>query len=254
MSLLKQLPVILVTLALFLLVGCQRGPGDISASLGQRVSLSIGQSVLIQGEGLRVKFAQVIADSRCPTGVNCVWEGEITCMVEITHSGSLYHKTLTQPGSTNESSRTDFADYDITFGVQPYPEAGKQIARGDYRLEVVIDRKPALAGGILVMFDVVGETYSIFVTNPDTIEQILAVQRGESKSTIPSGRLVRRAVPYNSPWSWHIDPQEVGMAEVTVELCDGTPSQIEANLDYWVETVRYFCPWSARIVKIEDYR
>jgi len=39
-----------------------------------------------------------------------------------------------------------------------------------------------------------------------------------------------------------------------MELCDGTPSQVEAKLDYWLETVQRFCPWSAKIVKIEDYR
>ncbi len=39
-----------------------------------------------------------------------------------------------------------------------------------------------------------------------------------------------------------------------IELCDGTPSQVEANLDYWVDTVQRFCPWSAKIVRIEDFR
>ena len=39
-----------------------------------------------------------------------------------------------------------------------------------------------------------------------------------------------------------------------IELCDGTPSQVEGNLDYWVDTVQRFCHWSAQIVKIEDYR
>ena len=103
-------------------------------------------------------------------------------------------------------------------------------------------------------FQVIDETYSIFITNKETIEQVFAVQRGESRATIPSGRIVSGSVPYNQPWSWHIDSEEVGMAEFTIELCDGKPSQVEANLDYWVDTVRFFCPWSAKIVKVEDFR
>lgn len=44
------------------------------------------------------------------------------------------------------------------------------------------------------------------------------------------------------------------MAEVTIELCDGTPSYLEARLDDWIAAVGYFCPWSARLVAVKDYR
>ena len=105
----------------------------------------------------------------------------------------------------------------------------------------------------MVTFDVVGETYKVFAKNPATIEQIYAVQNGESQATIPSGRLLRGS-DYNQPRSWHVDPEDIQMAEVTIELCDGTPSQVEGNLDYWLNTVKRFCPWSARITGIEDLR
>ncbi len=44
------------------------------------------------------------------------------------------------------------------------------------------------------------------------------------------------------------------MAEVTIELCDGTPSYVEAHLDEWIEQVGRYCPWSARLVALEDRR
>jgi hypothetical protein len=113
---------------------------------------------------------------------------------------------------------------------------------------------PTLSGGILVTFNVQGETYKVFITNEDTIEEVFAVQRGESDATIPSGRLVRGSVFYNKPWKWHIDSEDIHMAEMTIELCDGLPSHVEADLDYWVDTVGHFCPWSARILRIEDFR
>ena len=159
---------------------------------------------------------------------------------------------LTQPGSG--LAKADFNDYNLAFEVQPYPEAGKRLEKQDYRLELVVNKKPALSGGILVTFQVIDEKYSIFITNQKTIEQVFAVQRGESRATIPSGRVVRGSVPYNQPWSWHIDSELISMAEFTIELCDGKPSQVEANLDYWVDTVQYFCPWSAKLVEIKDYR
>lgn len=113
---------------------------------------------------------------------------------------------------------------------------------------------PELEGGILVTFDVQGEQYSIFITNEETIDQVYALRAGESNASIPSGKLLRGQVSYNEPWSWHIDSEDIEMAEFTIELCDGLPSHVEENLDYWVDTVGRFCPWSAELVSIKDYR
>jgi hypothetical protein len=113
---------------------------------------------------------------------------------------------------------------------------------------------PELEGGILATFDVLGEEYSIFITNEDTIDDVFALEAGTSNATIPSGKLLRGQVSYNKPWSWHIDSEDIVMAEITIELCDGLPSHVEENLDYWVDTVGRFCPWSAELVDIEDYR
>jgi hypothetical protein len=77
-----------------------------------------------------------------------------------------------------------------------------------------------LRGGILVTFDVVGEQYSIFITNKETIKQVYAVQRGENLATIPNGKLIKGGVSYNQPWSWHIDPEDVVMTEISIELYD----------------------------------
>ena len=44
------------------------------------------------------------------------------------------------------------------------------------------------------------------------------------------------------------------MAEVAIELYDGTPSFVEEEVDYFVETVERYCPWSARLVEVQDFR
>jgi hypothetical protein len=242
-----------VLLTLLLLAACG-GAGEVKADLGQEFSLSIGQTASIQGEDLQLKFLEVVNDSRCPSDVTCVWEGQASSLIEITYLGSVQKVTLVQPGLTEEPSRIHFNDYLIQFNLTPYPQAGQEIKDSDYRLQLVVTKPPLLSGGILVTFDVSGETYKIFVTNKDTIADIYALQSGLSQASIPSGRIVRGAVPYNAPWSWHIDSEDIHMAEVTIELCDGLPSHVEANLDYWMDTVKRFCPWTARITEIEDYR
>jgi hypothetical protein len=38
--------------------------------------------------------------------------------------------------------------------------------------------------------------------------------------------------------------------EVTIELCDGRPSDLDAELDYWAGTVKRYCPWGARPIRL----
>lgn len=111
---------------------------------------------------------------------------------------------------------------------------------------------PGLEDGVLATFDVAGERYSIFITNPETIDQVYALKNGQSTAYIPNGLVVKGEVSYNKPWSWHIDSEHISMAEITAEINDGRPSFVENDLDSWAG--RYFGPWDARLVSVKDYR
>jgi len=242
-----------ITVTMFIaLAGCAGQPA-VQAELEQEFTLAVDQSAAIAGEDLSIKFVEVISDSRCPDDAICIWLGEVSCLIEVTQNGATQSKVLTQPG-LSAPVITDYGRYDVQFDVQPYPEADKAIKSNDYRLHLTVSRQPVLRGGILATFDVVGEQYRIFITNEETIEQVFALQRGESQANIPSGGLVAGQVAYNRPWSWHIHPEDVHMAEMTIELCDGTPSLVEADLDYWLNTVKRFCPWGAKLIDVQDYR
>jgi len=47
---------------------------------------------------------------------------------------------------------------------------------------------------------------------------------------------------HNATYHWHLDPQDVSMAEVAIELCDALPSYVEENVDEFVERVGRYCP------------
>ncbi len=245
---------ILLVAALITAAACAPEVGAKTVGLGESFSLAVGQSASIDGEDLAIKFIDVVADSRCPSDVVCIWQGEVACLVEITYSGTGQQIVLTYPGLTQEPSEAQFGSYLFTFSVEPYPEEGKQIGKSEYRLNLLITKSPPLSGGILVTFDVADEQYSIFVTNNETIEEVFAVQRGESQANIPNGLIVEGTVFYNQPWSWHIDSEDIHMAEMTIELYDSLPSFVESELDYWLETVHRYAPWSATIKAIEDFR
>jgi hypothetical protein len=92
------------------------------------------------------------------------------------------------------------------------------------------------------------QTFRIRLTNADLVQQAgrLAGQPGQP---IVNGRLARGSGGFNDPWSWHLLPETVRFADVTIELCDGCPQMVEDDLDYWLETVQQFCPWSSEIVR-----
>lgn len=113
-----------------------------------------------------------------------------------------------------------------------------------------------LAGGVLATFDVTGERFKVWVTNEQTIEDLFSLQSGESSANIPNG-VTRRGpgqADHNEPYSWHMDPEDISMAEVTIELCDGSPSYVDENIGEWQDQVGRYCPWSADLVSLEDYR
>jgi hypothetical protein len=110
--------------------------------------------------------------------------------------------------------------------------------------------------GVLATFDVVGEQFRVWVTNPTTIEQLFALQAGTSTASIPTGVIHTGAGTgdHNAPWNWHLDPEQIEMAEITIEVCDARPSYVEANLTDFIETVGQYCPWMAKLVGLEDHR
>ena len=113
-----------------------------------------------------------------------------------------------------------------------------------------------LEGGVLATFHVVGEQFRIWVTNDSTISQLLDLRAGRSDASIPNGPLLAGSgqASHNDPWSWHLDPDSTSMAFATIEVCDGLPSFVEENLAEWLASVGQYCPWSARLVRLDDFR
>jgi len=71
------------------------------ATLGSSFRLVDGESVEELGT---LRFEAVTEDSRCPTGVDCVWEGEATVQISLySGEGATQAKTLTLPGMRHDA-------------------------------------------------------------------------------------------------------------------------------------------------------
>jgi len=103
-------------------------------------------------------------------------------------------------------------------------------------------------GNPVATFEVVDETYKIELATPELVQHARDLLNGEEVAAIPLGTVVRDSPGVNAPWSWHIDPATLEFAEITIEVCDGLPSYVEDG----TVTSDQYCPWSAKIVSIDD--
>ncbi len=99
---------------------------------------------------------------------------------------------------------------------------------------------------VIVTFAVASETFRVLLTSA---EQIAAAQLAQHSGVmrIPNGRIVT-GTEANTGWSWHLE--DVEFAAVSIELCDGRPSDVER------EGAAFgggrFCPWTAKVVRIDE--
>jgi len=103
--------------------------------------------------------------------------------------------------------------------------------------------------GVIVTFRVAdSEQYKIRLTDPTDIEVARKLLNGNEALRIPNGVVVHGSTDVNVGYSWHIDPESVEFADITTEVCDGLPSDVEKGL---LTSDRY-CPWSAEVIAIDE--
>jgi hypothetical protein len=110
-----------------------------------------------------------------------------------------------------------------------------------------ISPTPAPEGTVVTIKVAGAEEYKLLLTDPEDIAVARQLLAGEEAPTIPNGRVVRGEPGINDGWSWHIDPASVEFVDMTMEVCDGRPSDVEQE----IITSEYFCPWSAEVIAIE---
>ena len=107
-----------------------------SPSLGTSFKLRIGDVASIAGEKLTLTFQKLLADSRCPVGVVCVWAGEAKIRVRA-------ERPPDAPAEFELSTRVPakYLGYELHLvNVAPAPVAGHESDPSDYCAEIKILR------------------------------------------------------------------------------------------------------------------
>ena len=126
---------LLLCLICSLAIFAQEEPVDVP-QIG--IKIPLGETVSI-GD-LFVNFSEVIEDSRCPTGVECIWAGRAKVKIEVSDDGmTVDHQFLTF-GEDSENIIFQVDGYRLRgMTLSPYPSA-KDRGERDYSLLVIKEK------------------------------------------------------------------------------------------------------------------
>jgi len=113
-------------------------PAAVTQAAQGTIELRVGMSAPLPGTEATLTFVRVRDDSRCPTGVTCIWEGDavVDLRVQPRTGQALTVELHTHPGAARQASALG-----VTISLErlePYPDAGTAIAPDSYRLTVTI--------------------------------------------------------------------------------------------------------------------
>jgi hypothetical protein len=108
------------------------GSIEVMAQRDEEINVKVGETKTASASGFRVNFVEVLEDSRCPKGANCIWAGRarIQIMLEA-KSGAPITVELATIGGDDQS--VDMAGYRIHLvKLDPHPSAEKAPEEKEY--------------------------------------------------------------------------------------------------------------------------
>jgi hypothetical protein len=103
--------------------------------------LALNESRALPQSPLSLTFEAVVEDSRCPTGTECIWEGNAAVRVRLDERGKT---SVTHIVNTSSRFPQSFEHGDVRVRlvkVEPYPGYDAPVCSEDYRITVAISRK-----------------------------------------------------------------------------------------------------------------
>lgn len=91
------------------------------------------------------------------------------------------------------------------------------------------------------------------LTDPAKIQEARDILSGkQTDRTHVMGKIVKRPVPYNPGWDFHLDPASIHFFEVAIEVCDAGIRYTEDHLDEACGAFLpgcHWCPWGSRLLR-----
>jgi len=136
----KTLSVLKYLLVFFLLagMGCEETIIDQGFTIGRETNFQVNQLFTSANGQYTLKITEV-SDSRCPEGVQCIWQGEVTLKGEWTENGN---KSSFEIHSVMSDMTKQPTGYTIQIvDAKPYPKYGTESKPEDLVVTLLIQKK-----------------------------------------------------------------------------------------------------------------
>jgi hypothetical protein len=132
----------LVFLLVAILASCAQDPIiSRKVSLNEQFTIKAGHQVVIKGEKLSVQFSSVQNESRCPTGVQCVWEGNAAISIQVSKKRKKSVQAILNTNTTIQPNEVAYKKYRIKLLVlNPYPRIDEKIEPRDYEAVMIVTK------------------------------------------------------------------------------------------------------------------
>jgi hypothetical protein len=121
-------------------LACASMPTSPSLNHQGEVVLAPGQSVPVPETSLTLHFEGVAEDSRCPTGVTCVWEGDAIVRIRIEAPGTAASQYTLHTSQRFPQQIVHGSVRVRLVSVSPYPAADRPIRADAYRVTLALER------------------------------------------------------------------------------------------------------------------
>jgi|ERR1044072_4134071 hypothetical protein len=133
-----------LVLTFVLLLGGHVTASAQTARVGREFKIKAGRTVTLDGGNLRLRFARVASDSRCPVDVTCVWAGNAEIVVEVSARGWRGWRTLrlNTNASPERPGEGEYRRYTVKLvELSPQPHSKRKIPAGRYTATLLVSKE-----------------------------------------------------------------------------------------------------------------
>ncbi|MEX0646840.1 MAG: hypothetical protein WEA56_02265 [Balneolaceae bacterium] len=128
----KRLTILLIISVTF---SCENITSPIQPKLGEEIEMKYGEQITIPEEGIILRFNDILIDSRCPSGVTCVWAGNAEIAIQLNDTEASLNTYL-------EPKQTSISEYEVQLlSLKPYPKYNFELEDNDYTAKLLITKK-----------------------------------------------------------------------------------------------------------------
>lgn len=111
-----------------------------AAQSNPEMTIKFGEDKKVCEAEISVAFVEMVVDSRCPIGVECIQAGNAVIRLKLTQ-GNGEHQTFTLE-TAKEDEKFDFDGYEISLiSVDPYPKADTAVTKEAYSVRISVKKK-----------------------------------------------------------------------------------------------------------------